>query len=487
MEAAGGVGMVSSKLIQNSLPLKPDNALSTTVLLSEVLNSGIRLEAAAFNADARQAVEALRESGMEVVPLYGEGGIAEDATNAFRFRRVYVDKTRGIPFLSSSDIIDLRPVPEHFLSRKLTRNVTELTICQHDVLISCSGTIGNVALAGRRIAGMALSQHAIRVRFNDPDLAGFVTGFLRSKYGRVQLTQSAYGSVVSHIEPDHLKRVLIPNFHPVKLIEIGRQFIEACKARDEAIDLLDEADRFLHKSLNLPFLSTLARGRKRSLTSKVRTSKLDGRLDASYHDALAEAAEKRLARLPCGVLRLNDPSLSKEIRAVTKFRKRIYVPGDGIPLLTSKQLFQVAPIDMKRLGRRRHQKDMKEIALEENMIAVTCSGTVGKVQIIPGYMAGWAASQDSLRIVPSSPSEAGFLYAWLNGEYGQRLVKRHTYGSVVVHIDLPMLKSVPVPNANESVRKQVGELVLRGNELRNNAWILEQKAIRQIESLLSKR
>jgi type I restriction enzyme S subunit len=289
-----------------------------------------------------------------------------------------------------------------------------------------------------------------------------------------------------HIEPEHLKGILVPRFHPVQRTEIGRLFVEACAARDKANDYLDEADMLLHKGVGLPSLSSLVQGGRGPLISQIKASKLSMRLDASYHDKLAEAAENVLYRLQGGVLSVNDPTFSREVRAITKFRKRVYVKGVGIPLLTSKQLFQVAPIDMKLLGRRRHMNDMQEIALEENMIAVTCSGTVGKVQIIPKYMSGWAASQDALRIVPRSDVEAGFLFAWLSGEYGQRLLKRHTYGSVVVHIDLPMLKSVPVPNVCPSIRHEVGELVLRANERRNDAWLMEQKAIHQVETMVSK-
>jgi type I restriction enzyme S subunit len=48
---------------------------------------------------------------------------------------------------------------------------------------------------------------------------------------------------------------------------------------------------------------------------------------------------------------LGDPEICKEVRAVTKFCKRIYVPHGGITLLGSKQLFQVDPVDVKRLAK----------------------------------------------------------------------------------------------------------------------------------------
>lgn len=211
-----------------------------------------------------------------------------------------------------------------------------------------------------------------------------------------------------------------------------------------------------------------------------------GRLDGSFHDYLAEEAESLLRKQRYGLVPLGDPSFTTEIRAVTKFRKRVYVPGEGIPLLSSKQLFQVAPIDMKRLGRGRHRKDMAEIGLTENSVVVTCSGTIGKVNIIPKYMKGWAASQDALRVFALDDVNAGFIYAWLSSDYGQCLVKRHSYGSVILHIDVSMLSSVMIPNATMATREEISDKVLAANALRNTAWEDEQKAIRKIEELISR-
>ena len=155
--------------------------LATTIRLHEVFAAGVRLEASAFSIEAHNAVTALRNSGLQLVPLYGESGLCREAHNAFRFRRIYVNPKQGVPFLSSSDIISLRPRIENYLSRKYTKNLGKLLIQKWDVLISCSGTIGNIGLASETFAGKALSQHAIRLHADNPDTAGYITAFLRSR------------------------------------------------------------------------------------------------------------------------------------------------------------------------------------------------------------------------------------------------------------------------------------------------------------------
>ena len=467
------------------IPDEESEKLSTTIKLSEVFAAGVRLEASAFSIEAHNAVTALTNSGLPLIPLYGKEGLCQEAHNAFRFKRVYVDTEYGIPFLSSSDIISLRPRIENYLSRKYTLNLSKLLIQKWDILISCSGTVGNISLACETLAGKALSQHAIRLRATDPDLAGFITAFLRSRYGRPQLTQSTYGSVIVHIEPKHLERVLIPDLPPIRRIEIGRLMCQAGELRDEANHLLDEADRLLHERLNLPYLKDIAPRGSASFTTTIKASQLMGRLEGSFHNPEAIAAEKQLAKLPVEITKIGDRRVTKEVRAITKFRERTYVEKGGIPMLSSKQLFKIDPIDVKRLAKGAHTKDLPEIQLEENMIAVTRSGTIGKVQIIPKYMAAWTASEHATRFIASDDINAGYLYAWLASDYGYCLMTRCSYGSVILEVDKEMFSSVHIPLPEPAIRNEIGDLVLKANQLRDQAWRSEQEAISKLEKLIS--
>jgi type I restriction enzyme S subunit len=449
------------------------------------LSAGFRLEASAFNIEARQAVKQLQHAGLPLQPLYGEKGLCKFAHNAFRFKRIYVDAEHGAPFLSSSDIISMRPEPKGYLSRKLTKRLDELLVQKWDVLISCSGTIGNVGLASETIANKAVSQHVIRLRAENSDTAGYVTAFLKSRFGRLQLVLATYGSVVQHIEPLHLKHVLIPNLKPILMLEIGRKVGQAYEWRDEANRLLDEADALLHAHLKLPPLP-IKKGPGPTVR-RVKAFALRWRFEGSYHDPVAAEAERIIQNLPMDIAELGEDRVTEEIRPITKFRKRVYVPKGGIPLLSSKQLFQIDPIKIKRLALGVHKKDMKEIGLQENMILITRSGTIGRVQITPAYMSNWAGSEDATRVISSTCRNPGYLYALLASDYGRFLIKRLSYGSVVVHVDLGMLSSIPVPLPAPAIENEIGDLVIKANRLRSQAWHSEREAITQLEALIMKK
>lgn len=480
--------MVTYAFKSDYTPEIPDDEsekLSTTIKLSEVLAAGVRLEASAFSIEAHNAVTALTNSDLPLIPLYGKEGLCQGGYYPHRFKRVYVSPEKGVPFLSSSEIISLRPKTNNFVSKNYTLKLDRLLPEKWDVLISRSGTIGNIGLATETFIGNALSEHVIRLQANEPETAGYVAAFLRSRYGRPQLIQGTFGSVVDQIEPEHLERVLIPDLPPIRRIEIGRLMCQAGELRDEANHLLDEADRLLHERLNLPYLKDIALRGSASFTTTIKASQLMGRLEASFHNPEAIAAEKQLAQLPVEITKIGDQRITKEVRAITKFRERTYVDKGGIPMLSSKQIFQVDPIDVKRLAKGAHTKDLPEIQLEENMIAVTRSGTIGKVQIIPKYMAAWTASEDATRILASDDINAGYLYAWLASDYGYCLMTRCSYGSVILEVDKEMLASVHIPLPEPAIRNEIGDLVLKANQLRDQAWRSEQEAISKLEKLIS--
>ena len=67
------------------IPDKESEKLSTTIKFSEVFATGVRLEASAFSIEARNAVTTLTNSGLPLIPLYGEGGLCQGGYYPHRF------------------------------------------------------------------------------------------------------------------------------------------------------------------------------------------------------------------------------------------------------------------------------------------------------------------------------------------------------------------------------------------------------------------
>jgi len=102
--------------------------------------------------------------------------------------------------------------------------------------------------------------------------------------------------------------------------------------------------------------------------------------------------------------------------------------------------------------------------------------------MVPKHWNGWAVSQNVLKVIPANDDIAGYLYIFLNSDYGSLLVCKQTYGSVVDMIDNNSLSNVSFPLLkNALMQKEINDLALEANKLRHEAHLLEQRAIKIVE------
>jgi type I restriction enzyme S subunit len=328
------------------------------------------------------------------------------------------------------------------------------------------------------------SHDLIRLTCKNEDDTGYLYAFLKTSIGNALIRTNEYGAVVKHIEPQHLESVPIPDPPPILKRRIHELVVNSYGLRDESNALLRKAERLLFEALNLPPMGHL-RPRYFDKTVDLRNyavtlSDTAGRLDASYHVPTVRAILQRLKTRAGEITTVGDPRVSKRVILPGRFA-RVYVQeGQGVPFFGGRQLFQLDPANKKYLSLKHHgQRIQRELKLEENMVLLSCSGTIGKVVLVPEHWEGWAASQHVIRVVPASDDVAGYLSVFLATEYGRELITRFTYGSVVDEIDDHHVCQVPVPLLKEApAQAEINRLALEANAKRTEAYRAEQEAIR---------
>ena len=142
-------------------------------------------------------------------------------------------------------------------------------------------------------------------------------------------------------------------------------------------------------------------------------------------------------------------------------------------------MFELDPMGKKYLSLVHHgDRIKKQLELSENMTLITCSGTIGKIALVPRHWENWAASQHIIRVVPTNKDIAGYICVFLATDYGHELITRFTYGSVVDEIDNRHVSKIPFPLLkNADTQAKINSLALEANELRYKAYQLEQEAL----------
>lgn len=453
-----------------------------SISLSEIINNDNRLEASTFSLEAKQAREILDTSKYPLKALYGDDSFFEYATNSCRFKRDYKEKNDdSVGFLGSSEILNIYPKAEKFISKEQAVS-KGLLAKQDEILISCSGTIGNISLVSKSMRKHALSQHMIRAYTQDK--FGYIYAFLKTKIGKTLIQTNTYGSVVQHIEPEHLKNIFIPNPPDILKQEIHNLIVKSYALRDESNDLIDEAEKLLIEELKLPPIEEF-QPKYLDKTSEIRNfevslSKLNNRVDASYHLPIVNSLLTHLQKYSKEIINIGNRVLSDKIILAGVFKRTYVGENEGVPFLGGKDIMQLSPNVEKFLSRKVHEKLIKKsLEVKENMILITDRGTIGNVMIVPKHFEGWAVSQNVIKLVCSSNDIAGYIYSFLNSQYGEILLQKETYGSVINMIDDKNVAQIPIPLLkNENIQKKINDLVLLANKKRYKAYQLEQKAIK---------
>ena len=456
----------------------------SSISVSNIEKADFRLEASVFSIEANSAIYNIEKSKFKKLKLIGANGVFKNAHYGGRVKRNYISKysPNAIGFLGSSEMLQINPKPEKFIS--INNHNDQFIVKKDTVLISRSGTIGNLAYVNNTLSKYLISEHAIRLE--DSKFPGYAYAFLKTMTGKLIVESKIYGAVVDQIEPEHLADIEIPIPNDKLVIEINNKIKKSFNLRDTSNDLLSNAEKLLISELKLPSFDKL---KPEFFNSKydvqnysVPLNFLNERFDASFHIPIVNSIIDFLLDNSEKILPLGNSDLVKQIILPGRFKRYYVEQGYGSVFLGGKQIYELDPYNKKYLSVKMHGSRIDEqLFLKENMIAITCSGTIGKVNLIPKHWENWTMSQHVIRAIPKNKDIAGYLFIWLNSDYGHVLIKHHTYGSVIDEIDSSHLRKIPIPILKDkALMKKINDLALEANKLRTEAYYLEQDAIKQV-------
>ena len=407
-------------------------------------SNGFRIDASFHLSDGVVVRRKIAASPYKIMKV---GDAANQIFYGNRAKRVYVQKREnGIPFLSSSDILQADLENVKLASKKYTPCIEQMRLQEGWILISRSGTIGNTAWATKQHAQKLASEHVIRIDPNNILRAGFVYAYLSSSYGHSLLTQGTFGAVIQHIEPVFVASLPIPQF-PAKFQEkVDNLIKESARLREEANRFLNEAVSEFEKCLNPECY------KREFCTSTVSTKQIlkkFNRLDSHYQIAQKEFVKRRKRGL-----RYEKIGPKAEKIFVGNRGKRLY-SKEGVPFLSSS--------DMMLFNALRYSKNisvntpsLKMMQVHKNEILISRSGTVGNSVLIGDLLNKKAVSEHALRLLLDEQKiKPSYVFAYLNTEEGRELLQSLAYGSVIVTLGEDFVADIDLPILDEQIQRKI--------------------------------
>ena len=406
-------------------------------------------------------------------PLMLIGKAAERIFIGGRARRVYVkDRKHGVPFLSSSDILQADLENVKLASKKYTPNIEEMTLQKGWTLITRSGTIGNCAFANAKHAQKLASEHVIRLVPNNILRQGYIYAYLASKPGYSLLTQGTFGAVIQHIEPAFVASLPIPVLPEAFQQEVDNLIQESARLREEATDALDKAISYFNQEYPIKDRTSVC------YTKKLKSLELGF---AAYNNNIE--VDGFIAKYDSNSLKIAD--ITSSVFAPPLF-KHIYLSQDnGYPFMTGSELTKFNMRYYRWLSPR-GVKNIKDYVVKKGTLLLYKSGTtdggiLGNVFIADKKLDGCCLSDHVIRIVFNDDKMAYWAFAFLRSNGAIKMLQRLATGTMIPFITPERVSNMLIP-APDTCYEEIVELVSRYIDLNSKSKFLEIEAIEKVES-----
>lgn len=316
----------------------------------------------------------------------------------------------------------------YFIGIEKFKEMQRFELHPNDLIMSCSGTMGKVAIVPDIIRPGIINQALLKLTPSSSISSEFLKYWMDSTNFQNSLKEQSGGAAIQNVASVSILKeikILLPPLHEQQRI---------VAILDEAFEGIAAAAANAKKNLNN------ARELFKSYLQSVFTQRGEGWVDTALGDL-------------CGFVR--GPfggSLKKSIfvndgYAVYEQQHAIYNQFDNIRYFIDEVKF----------------KEMKRFELLPNDLIMSCSGTMGRVAIIPKGTKRGIINQALLKLTPSAKISNAFLKSWMESEAFQDALKEYSGGAAIQNVaSVKILKEIriPLPSIKEQERivSKLGEL-----------------------------
>ena len=173
--------------------------------------SQLKLGIAAYNnnLEVNEFIDSYKEKSIRL------GDVTSKIFAPPLFKHIYLNKDNGYPFMTGSELTQFNLRYYRWLSPRGVKDINDYVVKKGTLLLYKSGTtdggiLGNVFIADKKLDGCCLSDHVIRIVFNDEKMAYWAFAFLKSKGAIKMLQRLATGTMIPFITPERISELLIP-------------------------------------------------------------------------------------------------------------------------------------------------------------------------------------------------------------------------------------------------------------------------------------
>ena len=389
----------------------------------------------------------------------------------------YTDK--GIPFLRCKDIknglIDFSDVL--FIDEDANQLLWKSEVKPKTVLFTMSGTVGNSAIATEDFEyPINSNQDIAKIITNEKLNPYYLSIFLQSKYGEMQIVRLPIGSVQQHIFLWQLERFIIP-----LCSNAFQSFIESVFKLSLNFQTTAESAYHQAQTLLLSELGLLNWKPKHHLSfvKNYSDTKQAGRFDSEYYQPKYDEIVEAIKNYAGGwdntenILNIKDRNFSPKEKVEYKYIELANIGNNGeITGFT-----EAEGQDLPTRARRKVNKD--------DVIISSIEGSLSSTALIPDEYDG-ALCSTGFYVVDSDKINPQTLLILLKSPIGQEQLRKGCSGTILTAINKNEIGKIVLPIVNSRIQHQIQQKILESFNLRKQSKHLLECAKKAVEITIEK-
>lgn len=363
-----------------------------------------------------------------------------------------------------------------FITPEVDQRNARARVNEGDVLISIKGTLGEVALAEKSLLPANMNRDVAIIKLHsDAPNGAYITPFLRSEFGKFQLSREGSGGVQQMITLERLKCINIPIFSDKIRDEIASLHLKGLAVRQDFITLYEHAKHLLTSAFSL---SEVTLKRLIGFISHFSGIEQARRSDAQHYQPQFIQLFKHLSHFK-----------TKRIREIRTYNRRgvqpVYIKNGPINVVNSRH---IGPQHIDYDGLQKTSKEafyaFPEAHIQKNDLLIYTTGAyIGRTNAYLKDTPALASNHvNILRLTPDI--DAAYMALVFQSVIGQFQTQKHARGSAQAELYSVDIDRFIVPLIEPSKQSEIGDLVRSSLKKREESKTLLEQAKNRVEQLI---
>jgi hypothetical protein len=443
-------------------------ACCNVISLSEV-RSGFRIDSEFYRRDFVAADHELAK-----LPLKGIGSCAKVTDGEHGSVKLTLS---GVKYLTAENVkqgyVDAERV--RYVGAEVDERNARARVREGDVLVSIKGTLGEIGLAEKELLPANMNRDVAIIKVHSHINGGYLTAFLRSRFGAYQLAREGSGGVQQMITLGRLRNVQVAVLPQSAQDEVAIIQAAGLENRRQSKRLYADAERLLEEELGLDRLSFLKPVGYTACFSDLETSH---RSDSQHYQPRFKQLIDHIKGFP-----------SARVRDIRSFNRRglqpTYLKNGDVDVVNSQHLGpkHIDYDGLEKTSAKSFAAAPEAHIQQDDLLIYTTGAYIGRTNVYLSNAPAMASNHvNILRLQPGI--DAAYMALVFQSIVGQFQTQQHARGSAQAELYPSDIDRFVVPLIDMGKQKAIGDLVCESLVKQKQSRQLLEQAKTRVEQLI---